>query len=54
MILSSQAFCGRIVSGASMKIRSGTSPLVSADIVFWFNAMNGRRLYSSLLPLSFM
>ena len=32
--LSFQAFCGRIVAGASWKIRSGTSPLVSAEIVF--------------------
>ena len=37
-----------------MNTRSGTSPLVNADIVFWFIAMNGMRLYSSLLPLAFM
>ncbi len=44
MNLSSQAFCAMIVAGASMKIRSGTSPLVSAEIVFWFCAMNGMML----------
>ncbi len=33
-----------IDDGASMKTRSGTSPLVSAEIVFWFNAMNGMML----------
>ncbi len=36
-----------------MNTRSGTSPLVSADIVFWFIAMNGIMLASSLLPLAF-
>ena len=33
-----------IDEGASMKTRSGTSPLVNAEIVFWFNAMNGMML----------
>ena len=47
------AFCGRIVAGASWKIRSGTSPLVSADIAFWFSAWNGMMLASILLPLAF-
>ncbi len=40
-------------SGASWKIRSGTSPLVSAEIAFWFSAMNGIELSSILLPLAF-
>ena len=51
--LSFQAFCGRIVAGASWKMRSGTSPLVSAEIAFWFSAMNGMMLWSILLPLAF-
>ena len=33
-----------IDDGASAKIKSGTSPLVSAEIVFWFIAMNGMML----------
>ena len=51
--LLSQAFCGRIVAGASWKMRSGTSPLVIADIAFWFSAWNGMTLRSILLPLAF-
>ena len=42
--LSSNAFCGMIDCGASMKTRSGTSPLVSAETVFWFCAWNGMML----------
>ena len=44
---------GRIVAGASWKIRSGTTPLVSAETVFWFSAMNGITVRSILLPLIF-
>jgi hypothetical protein len=35
------------------KIRSGTSPLVRAEMIFWFSAMNGMMLRSILLPLDF-
>jgi hypothetical protein len=51
--LSFQAFCGRMYDGASKNIRSGTSPLVSADTAFWPSAMNGMTLRSILLPLAF-
>ena len=34
-------------------MRSGTSPLVIADIAFWFSAWNGMTLRSILLPLAF-
>jgi len=49
--LSFHAFCGRIVEGAMWKIMSGTSPLVRAEITFWFSAMNGMMLRSIWLPL---
>ncbi len=35
------------------KIISGTSPVVSAEMIFWFSAMNGMILRSILLPLAF-
>ena len=35
------------------KMRSGTSPVVNAEIIFWFSAMNGMMLRSIRLPLAF-
>ena len=35
------------------KMRSGTSPVVSAEMIFWFSAVNGMMLSSILLPLAF-
>jgi hypothetical protein len=43
--LSSQAFCGTIRrSEPSTEIRSGTSPLVSAEMTFWFSGAKGTTL----------
>jgi hypothetical protein len=50
--LSSQA-CNGTTSGGVAPIRSGTTPLVIAEMIFCRNGANGTMLRSTVLPLAF-